>query len=391
MEDGDVEALIEMTFFVIGHYWDSFDEGSRQRVKTLISTLIKKQEAILIDYSHRLPSLSHIKDLEDLNKKLEKLRPALDTRAAFGIFAQRLTHENPGVVQQALVELVEFLGKHQDELQASAISEQADSVVLTLTRALLDCSSKYNGWQPDIARLCAESIGLIGCLDSNRLETSREQQQFVVVHNFTDASETTNFVAFLLENVLVKAFISTTDVKFQGFLSFAMQELLDRTDFKASVHLQGAGNSETVYRKWLGMSESTREILQPFLTSRFGVAPLPHQETEYPIFRGGTRKSYANWIRTLVLDLLRNGQNLFAQIVFEPLCRLVKVQDLSVTEFLLPFLVMHVIIGQEHSSEFRKKITGELTAILEYQPPETASYVEREEMKLHYEVRLSPI
>ncbi|KAK0729999.1 phosphatidyl inositol 3-kinase-like protein [Lasiosphaeris hirsuta] len=385
MEEVDVEALIEMTFFIICHYWETFDEESRLRADSLTKFLMQKYERVLKDCAYRLPSLNHIEDLADFNKKLNILRPPLDHGETFAIFAQRLSHENPGVVQQALVELLVFLRDHQDYLQVSAISEQPDSVLLTLTRSLLDCSSKYNGWQPDIARLCAECIGLIGCLDSNRLETTREQQQFVIIHNFGEASETTDFVAFLLENVLVKAFLSTTDTKFQGFLSFAMQELLDRTDFKVACSTGGHGAAEPLFRKWLAMSDNTREVLTPFLSSRFGVAPLPQQETEYPIFRGGTGKSYANWIRALVLDLLRNGQNVFSQIVFEPLCRLVKVQDLSVTEFLLPFVVLHVIIGQENSSEFRDKITNELTDILTYQPPETASYVEREEMKLYYE------
>ncbi|KAK3363362.1 phosphatidyl inositol 3-kinase-like protein [Lasiosphaeria hispida] len=385
MEEVDVEALIEMTFFIMCHYWETFDEESRKRAETLTTFLMQKYERVLTNYAYRLPSLNHIKELADFNKKLNILRPPLHHGKTFAIFAQRLSHESPGVVQQALVELLVFLRDHQDYLQVSAISEQPDSVLLTLTRSLLDCSSKYNGWQPDIARLCAECIGLIGCLDSNRLETTREQQQFVILHNFGESGEATDFVIFLLENVLVKAFLSTTDTKFQGFLSFAIQELLDRASFRAACSTGGDGATEPLFRKWLAMSDNTREVLTPFLSSRFVVAPLPQQETEYPIFRGGTGKSYANWIRALVLDLLSNGQNAFGQTVFEPLCRLVKVQDLSVAEFLLPFLVLHVIIGQGHSSEFRDKIINELTGILSYQPPETASYVEREEMKLYYE------
>jgi len=387
MEEVDVEALIETTFFLIGYYWKDFDTVTKRRAKDLISTFLNNYQHILVEYAHKLPSLKHVEELADLCKALETLRPALDNRSAFGVFAERLHHENPGVVEQALIELNEFLDKNQSYLQTSAISEQPDSVVTTLTRSLLDCSAKYNGWHAEVTRLCAQAIGLIGCLDSNRLETAREEKQFVVARNFEEAVETTDFVAFILENVLVKAFLSTTDTKFLGFLSYAMQELLERTDFRFACAQQGQNESESIYRKWLAFSENTRDVLTPFLSSRFSVAPMPEQKTEYPIFKTG--KPYAVWLRTLVYDLLRNGQNLFSQAVFEPLCRLIKVKDLSVAEFLLPYVVLHVVVGQTEKDEFRNKLSAELVAILKYQPPETASYVEREEAKLFYQVSLS--
>jgi serine/threonine-protein kinase ATR len=387
MEEADVEAQIETTFYIIGYYWKFFDEATKEKAKALISTLLNKHQRIVVEYAHRLPSLSHIDELSELCKALDNLRSPLDNRDAFSIFAQRLGHENPGVVEQALVELVAYLEQNQDYLQSSAISEQPDPVVTTLARSLLDCSAKYNGWLLDITRLCARAIGLIGCLDSNRLETAREQQQFVVVHNFEDARETTDFVAFLLENVLVKAFLSTTDTKFQGFLSYAMQELLNRTDFRFACTAEGQQIHEPIYRKWLAFSENTREVLTPFLSSRFVVVPMPPPTTEYPIFRPG--RSYAIWIRAFVHDLLQHGQNLFAQAVFEPLFRLIKVKDLTVTEFLLPYAVLHVIVGQERVDTFRAKISAELIAILRHQPSEAASYIEREETKLFYQVCVS--
>ncbi|KAL2158380.1 hypothetical protein VTH06DRAFT_4428 [Thermothelomyces fergusii] len=383
MEEADVEALIETTFFIIGHYWKRFNRSTKKKAELLILNLLNDHKGLLALHAHFLPSLETIDELVEIRQALDKLKEPLDNREAFAVFAKRISHEIPGVVEQALVELCAFLDGNQGYLQTSAVSEQPDSVVAMLMRSLLDCSAKYNGWHVEIGRLCAQAIGLIGCLDSNRLETEREQKQFVVTRNFEDAGETTDFVAFMLENVLVKAFLSTTDTKFQGFLSYAMQELLERADFKYACAHRGQGPGEAIYRKWLAFSEKTREVLTPFLSSRFVVAPMPRQTTEYPVFRPG--KSYAVWLRALVLDLLRNGQNLFSQTVFEPLCRLIKVKDLTVTEFLLPYVVLHVIVGQEEKDEFRKKISAELAAVLKYQPAETASYVEKEETKLFYQ------
>ncbi|KAK0737526.1 hypothetical protein B0T21DRAFT_450641 [Apiosordaria backusii] len=384
MEEADIEALLEATFYLIRFYYNSCDGETRLLLKSLLQHLLAKHRQIIIDYSSKLPSLGQIDELQDISLEVEGLRPRLTIKETFLVFSQRLAHENPGVVEHALTELVAYLEKHQDYLQTSAISERPDSLVTTLTRSLLDCSVKYNGWQPPITRLCAEALGLVGCLDSNRLETTREQQHIVVIHNFEDASETTDFVAFVLENVLVKAFQSTTDTKFQGYLSYAMQVLLERTDFRVAVAMAGEGESEPVYRRWLAFSDSTRETLIPLLSSSFLLAPLPKQSTEYPIFKPG-KKTYSAWIKAIVFDLLRSTQNPFSEMIFDPLCRLIKVKDLVVTEFLLPFVVMHVILGQSDPSVFSPRIKAELLAILNYQPPETASYVEKEQTKLFYQ------
>lgn len=388
MEDEDVEVLLETTFFIIDHYWKSFDQASKDKGVALLAALVDQSPDVVRLSIRKLPSLEHIPELAELNGKLESMREIpLDNKTAFGLFAERLNHENSGVVLQTLNELVTYLKQNQGYLQASAISQQPNPVVIPLSRALLDCSAKYNGVQLDITRLCVECIGLVGCLDANRHESTREQAQFVITDNFVDPGETTDFVAFMLDTVLVKSFLSATDTRYIGFLSFAIQELLDRCDFKSAYVDQGRGVTAPIYRKWLSLSETTREVLAPLLTSRYVLAPMAHQFAEYPIFRPA--KGYGNWLRAFVLDLLHHGQNLFAQIIFEPLCRVIRVKDLSVAEFLLPYLVVHVVSGQEKASSISANILGELLAILNYEPGETATYLEREDIKLCYEASIS--
>lgn len=390
LEEEDVEALIETTFFIIGEYWSSFDSDTREKSKSLLRFLLTDHGNILDNTVDKLPSLSHISELSDFWKKLDTRRTPLDTRNAFSVFIQRILHENSGVVQKGLLELSNYLHQHQGYLQISAISEQPDPVVTELSRVLFDCASKYNTRNPDVSRLCAECIGLMGCLDSNRLETVRGQREFIVSSNFEDAVETTNFVAFLLEEVLVKSFVSTTDVNLQGFLSYVMQELLERCDFKEAVANGQHGNQkeqgERIYRKWLSMPESVRDVLVPFLTSRYKLAPMPRTSTDYPILRAG--RPYPNWLRQFTLDLLHRGQNVFSDIIFEPLCRAIRVKDLSVATFLLPYLVVHITLGSKSSSKDKDAVWNELLIILQQDVPENASYREREDKKLFCEVNL---
>lgn len=386
LEEEDVEALIETTFIIIREYWSSFDEESREKTRTLLSYLLKDQERALLNTIHMLPSLADIPELSDLWKKVATRRGApLDTRESFAVFAKRLLHENSGVVERGLVELSDYLRLHQDYLQTSAISEQPDPVVTKLSRVLLDCTSKYGAINARISRLCAECVGFIGCLDSNRLETVRDQADFVVLHNFNEAEETTDFVLFLLDVVLVKSFESTSDVLLQGFLAYVMQELLERCDFTKVVGVQDQNEvARALENKWLRMPEGVREVLTPFLSSRFLLAPMPPTITEYPIYRAG--RSYPNWLRQFALDLLHRGQNVFADIIFEPLCRAIRVKDLSIAAFLLPYLVIHVTLGSVSKQSDKDAVWNELLTILQQNVSDNASYSEREDKKLFSEV-----
>lgn len=387
MEEEDIEALLETTFFITDHFWDSFEQSSRQEVMTMLSELVDGYPDLMNRAINKLPSLDHIEDLASVNKYLNKMRTPLDNRQVFGLFVKRLDHENSGVVLQTLRELASYLKKNQAYLQTSAISDQPDSLVLTLSRALLDCSAKYNGSHLEVARACAECIGLVGCLDSNRVEAPREQRQFVVMDNFDTPGETTDFVVHLLENVLVKAFLSATDTRYIGFLSYTMQGLLERCDFKVAYAQQGAGQAGDLWKKWMAISDTSKEVLTPFLSSKYKLAPMVCPPVEYPIFR--PTRGYGNWLRAFVLDLLQKGHNLFAQLIFEPLCRVIRVKDTAVAEFLLPYLVVHVVVGSEGSRTLQKTVINELLAILQHEPKADASHLEREDIKHCYEV-MSP-
>lgn len=392
LDGEDVEVLIETTFFLINHYWNSFDDATRQRSRELIEFLLEEERPVLEELISKLPSLSHINSLSEVEAKLNELRKPVDNRTAFNLLAERISHDNSGVVLQALRELTSYLQRQQGYLQASAVSAQPDSVVSTLARALLDCSSRYSADQSEISRLCTQSIGLLGCLDPNRVETIRGERQIVVEHNFEDADETTDFVLVLLEDVLVKSFLSVTDTKLQGFLSYAMQTLLSNCDIAAAIKLAGTRDprqreADRIYRKFLAISESAREIITPFLDSRYKLVPMAQQQTEYPIFRPG--RTYGVWMRNLTLDLLRRPQAPFAVLIFEPLCRVIRLKDLSIAEFLFPYMILHIIIGEESTDEVRENVIRELLNVLQHELPKNATYAEREDRKLYYEVSSS--
>ena len=380
-EEDDVEALLETTIFIINRYWETLDARTAGVAEEMLRYLLDKHANTVKKHISKLPSLSSCQGLEKYAKSLEDMRPELSMEEELDIFSQRIANDNSGVAHQALTELVPFLRKNQSAIYTLAVSQRPDSAITAVLRALLDCACKYNGLQLAISRLCVQCIGLIGCLDSNQIETVREQRSIIVLNNFEEDEEKTEFGLFLLEEVLVPSFLSATDTKLQGFLSYAMQELLDRCDIKAACAMENNGRlgGNEIYRKWIAIPENVRQVMAPFLGSRYMVAPMPPVTVEYPIFHSG--KPFGNWLRSFVIDLLRKGQHPNADVLFEPIMRVIRVKDLSTAEFLLPFLVLHVLLGPRSSEEERDKVVGELLGVLNHQPADDASYVEREEAK----------
>lgn len=393
LDDDDVEAMLESTFSTIIQRWDSFDEPTRDCAEEILLYLLSDRARLIRNMIVNLPSLARFPRLSSVEEKLQAIRKPTDIGNAFQIFTRRLGHENSGVVFQTLIELKAFLKLNQSFLQASAVSEQPDIVVGQIVRSILDTCVKFNESRPDIAHLSAECVGLIGCLDPNRVESIRDQHDMVVVSNFADPGETTDFVLFMLEHAIVPAFLSATDTLLLGFLSYVIQQLLEKCDFKNVVEpilrLGEAGNTEEIYLKWLTLPENVQDTLTPFLSSKYSLKDMEMQKNVYPIFRPEdippNVRLYNFWLRNFVLDLLQRPFNFNTKLIFPPLCRAIRIKDLSIAAFLLPYVTLHVIV--DGTNQNRKEIGEELLSILQYEAPPN-SQMRKDDMKLCIEVKI---
>ncbi|KAF8859864.1 protein kinase-like protein rad3 [Acephala macrosclerotiorum] len=382
MEDEDVETMLESTFTTVIQRWNTFDEPTQIKAETALQYLVKERSRLVRNMIVNLPSLSHIPELDAVERLVQNLRTSTDTGNAFAIFSRRLGHENSGVVTQALVELKSFLRQHQGFLQASASSEQPDIVVSQLVRSILDSCVKFHGAQEKIPALAAECLGLVGCLDPNRVETVRTRRDMVVVSNFADDSETTNFILLVLEEAIVPAFLSTTDTKLQGFLSWVMQEILHRTNLSEicveAMRNSSKAQSNDLFQKWLALPQSVQDILTPFFNSKFNLKEINKIEYKYPIFRPEQQGAnlFGSWLRSFVLDLLQKHNSEHTNMFFPPLRRAVRFKENSVANLLLPYVVLYVII--DGTDQNRQEIGQDLLNILRYEPPAKL----REEVKL---------
>lgn len=362
VEEEDAETLVEHTFAIIVQAWDCFSDETRLRAYNLISTLIKKFNGLFKDKILSLPSLGSITMLSKFESEIAKFKNGAPLAAHFEAFSLRCSDENKVVVEQALLELLPFLESNQNFIHSSVMTTQPNAVIPLLTRSLLDASTRFLEVSPRISNLCAQCLGIIGCMDPNRIEATRTKHEVMVLSNFERLDETVDFVAHLLEHILVKAFHSASSGKMQNYLAYAMQELLKHCDFKSAVHRPRSSQTGPQSQRWAAMSESARSTLMPYFNSRYLFAKSAESSIrkEYPIFKPSM--THAAWLRTFVSDLLERGKGDNAKIFFPVLSRIIRGHDLSIPSFLLPFTVLNVILGG--TEEEVVNVQAELLSIL---------------------------
>ena len=366
--EDEVESLIDPTFAIIAHYWASFNEDAQGRAHDTISQLFKSFPGLVRDIAGTIPSLASIPLMAKFEEEIGKIKARMDVKPHYQAFSQRCQNENPIVVARALVELEEYLLQHQSYLHEAAVREQQDPLVSQLARSILDACVRFKEPKSTIPIQAAKCLGIIGCLDPTRVEAIVEQKEVLLLSNFARADETREFILFFISEVVVKVFLSTTNPRAQGFLAYAMQELLMFAEFDKSVTVRSRGqNYNANYHRWMELPESIRSTLTPFLTSKYVVTPAVQQPScSFPLYKSSM--THGQWLRTFTYDLLRKAAGQNASILFPVLSRIVRFQDISIPTFLLPFAALNVIVGgsEQHVAD----IEMELRHILNHALPE---------------------
>lgn len=367
--EDDIATLVDPTFAIIVQHWDSFLADIQEQAYDMISYLLKSHSSMICDIVHTLPSLASVPLLAKFEEELGRLKAKMDVKHHYQAFSQRCQNENATVVFRALKELAEYLMNNQGFLHETAKSEQPDPVVGQLARSILDTSVLFSNTDPEISVLCAKCIGLVGCLDPTRIEAIREKKEILVLSNFVRDDETNDFVIFFLREVLVKAFLSATNSRSQGFLAYVMQELLSISEIKESVRPRPRDAPfDANYRRWVSLPESVRTTLMPFTNSKYFVtAGVSQPSSTYPLY--DTNMGHGQWLRTFTFDLLKkrvgDGKT---QTIFSVLSRIIRFQDIAISNFLLPFACLNVIINGEHCEKL--EIGRELLLVLHEPLPE---------------------
>lgn len=369
LSEEDIEPLVDQTFAIMIRYWGRLTDESKGHAYQLVDHILTNHSNLVRDTFNTMPSLASIPEMAPFEAKIIDLRAEMDVRSQFLALIRRCQSENSTVVEQVLNELLPFLSANEEFLHVSALSEQPDPVIALLTRALLDCCVKFNTNSDCITLLSAQCLGIVGCLDPNRVETIKEKKDILVLSNFDRMEETVEFVLFFLQHVLVEAFLSASNTRAQGFLAYAMQGLLKICHLNTAVNQRSRDlQGDEKYQRWMELPESVRSTLTPFLTSTYTVTIVAtNPKVDYPFFSPG--RTHNEWLRALVQDLLQSGSGDNAKLIFAVCSRVVKGQDISISSFLLPFAVLNRIVGGTVKEQ--EDVQLELITVLSHPLPDT--------------------
>ena len=366
--EDEVGPLVDPTFAIIAQHWELLDVETQGQAHDMVSQLLKSHSDLIREVVNTIPSLAAIPLMSKFEDELSKVKAQMDVKHKYQAFSQRCQNENATVVTSALLELETYLEHNQSFIHEAAVREQPDPVVSQLIRSVLDCCVQFTESHPKVSVLAVKCLGLIGCLDPTRIEAATEKRDILVLSNFTRAEETKDFIVFFIREVLVKVFLSTTNPRAQGFLAYAMQELLLFAEFDKSMIVRSRDTKFNAnYQRWMELPESVRNTLTPFLTSKYVVTAAVQQPTcPYPLYK--PTMTHSQWLRALTFDLLRNGVGENTKMLFPVLSRIVRFQDISIPSFLLPFAALNVIVGG--TDRQRLDIGAEMKHVLSHTMPE---------------------
>jgi serine/threonine-protein kinase ATR len=364
VHSGEVATMLAHMLAVFIQTWPLCSVREKDLVKMVIQDAITRhEEVIMTDYT--MPTLAGIPELENIANRLDIWRDKAAPRFLLEILIRRCSHETAVICNRGLLELRDFLVKQESFIHGLIMGETCDKLVTQLLRCLLDLTAKYHDTDSEIIGLAVECLGIVGAVDPSRTHAAKEIVDMTLRHNFQDAEESVAFAMQLIEQRLIGCFRAATDTKAQGYLAWAMQELLVFCGLTYQVldASKGLGADQLILRKWGRFSKGARETLAPLLTSKYSiVGEPPAVETLYPIF--ANQKTYRDWLQTFTLATMNEAQGDNARKIFTTICsRIVKDQDLGIANFVLPYVVLNVIISG--TDYHRENIRCEFLAVLE--------------------------
>jgi serine/threonine-protein kinase ATR len=188
----------------------------------------------------------------------------------------------------------------------------------------------------------------------------------IVQNNFEDDTEAKSFALHVIQDVLVDAFRSTSDIKYQGHLVYTIQELLRLCDFTPALVSSDNGTtpvSAWVHNRWNGFPKHVLETVTPLLGGKFKASHKEFSPLPSPIYPH--QKTYREWVQLWTAHLITKASEGMAQNIFGVFRSAVRNKDVGVAHHVLPHLSLDILASE--NDEDTNGIIQELTAALEDQ------------------------
>ena len=383
----DLGPHVGPTTAALVNIWPSLDEDGKDFAKLCIEYILNDAFTELGDYVEDIVDFSRIPELSESCTRIQALRESRSLKDRFNRVLDRVSSDNDTVVLQALKETRKYmLTTHADYVKDLASGDVFDPALGNIMRSLLSVACRDGDSTDEPHLLAFECIGLLGAVDPDRFDMTFPDESMVVLSNFTDEAESIEFALHLVQNTLVGAFRSTSDIKYQTHLAFTIQELMKFCKFTPELARPGASIPLKVRNRWNSLPKPVLETITPLLEARFSVSSTSDIEgLEHPIYPH--EATYREWLQHWTAFLITRVDGEIARTLFDAFKMTIRNKDVSVARQLLPHLVLNILISG--TEEDNQKIRSEIIAVLEAQTGQ-AEMVSADKRLLGAQVSLKP-
>ncbi|TFK55398.1 hypothetical protein OE88DRAFT_1622542 [Heliocybe sulcata] len=360
----DVRPFVGPTTATFVSVWSSFSDSARTSAIRCVSHIVVNLGQSLDHYLEDVADMSSVPELVPLQERLMQVRRQSTPKATFIRLLQRSSSDNLVVAVQAMKELKHYLSSAQTEfIRTMASGDVFDPLIGQAMSTLLDNAARDGEDVESIRLLAYECVGILGALDPDRFELGHNDPRIFVLNNYQDENEAVAFTIHLIQDVLVGAFRSTSDIKYQGHLAYAIQELLRFCKFTPA--LVGAGSAGSVPLKvrnrWNSLPKHILETVTPLLEARYTLQERPLPEIQHPIYHH--KATYREWLQLWTAYLIARTSGTSAQRIFGVFRSAVRNKDVAVAHNLLPHLVVNNLVSGNGNEA--QNIRSELLAVLQ--------------------------
>ncbi|KAG9317708.1 hypothetical protein JVU11DRAFT_1921 [Chiua virens] len=355
----DVGPHIVATSATIASLWPSLSPIVRETAKECLRFIVFDVGDIAGEHL----------DEEAVHQELLRRRASWDPRKKLQKVLAQLYSDSYAITLHFLGELKTLMSvDHPDFVRNLASGDAFDPLLGKIQSVLFHVASRDGDDMEGLRLLAFECMGILGAADPDRCEIGSNDSRMVVRSNFKDEDESVVFAMHLIKDVLVGTFRSTSDIKYQGHLSYSIQELLRLCGFTPALVAQKntIPVPVKVRKRWSSLPKQILETITPMLEGRFQNVEHPSVPPQLPIYP--RQNTYREWLQLWTTYLITRASGETAQRIFKVLRPALKSKDVGVAHHLLPHLILNILLSGEEMDV--QDIREELLAVLEDQVDE---------------------
>ncbi|KAG2115849.1 uncharacterized protein F5147DRAFT_751291 [Suillus discolor] len=365
----DVIPHIGTTSAAIVSAWSALSPSVRESAKKCLHHIVFDVGSTVRNdakaHLNEVVDLGHIPELSEIHIQLQSVR-IWDPHAQLQKILDRCSSNNITVAQVALAELQNFMKNNQPSLiQNLAAGDAFDPLIGSIQLTLFQVVTRDGEGSDTLRRLAFECMGILGAVDPDRCDLNSTDTKMIVRNNFEDDAEAKLFALHVIQDVLLDAFRSTSDIKYQGHLAYTIQELLFLCEFTPALVSSESTTSvpARVRQRWNGLPKHVLETVSPLLAGKFKASHKELPDLPSPIYPH--QKTYREWVQLWTAHLITKASNDMAQQIFGVFRSAVRNKDVGVAHHILPHLVLNILASE--NEEDTGCIIQELTAVLKDQ------------------------